>query len=160
MKKIGIISVTVGVLIILSLIILLVVMNLPTRTKMSSTNQNTNQTPQKNTNRTFIISLEELNKSGQTGTATFTEMSGGKTAVKVFLSKPNSATPQSVAIYEGSCKKMGKQLHSLSTASSAYSDTVLNISIDALLTSGEQSVYLYEKVPSASTACGTIPTPN
>jgi len=103
--------------------------------------------------RIVTVALTELNASGQTGTATLTE-TGDQTAVAVTATASISDTNH---IHSGSCGALGSAAYTLDSSSSGTATTVLDVSIDDLLTGGF-AVNLHDATDAAtSTSCGNIP---
>jgi hypothetical protein len=155
MKKIPFVVIA-AVIILLSLAVLLFfVFRKPTPVqKVQQTSDLSNNA------RMFIVSLDEQNKSGQKGTAIFLEEPGGK--VKVTINTTGGdfhKETQPAHVHLGSCPKPGEVKHKLLNLLSGASETILEVSIDELLTSGEMAVNIHksDKEMSSYTACGNLP---
>ena len=103
------------------------------------------------------ISLDELNGSGQSGTATLTA-SGGGTKVVLSLGE-GTMKSKPVHIHDGPCgENLGKIAHPLTDFSDGSSVTTLKeVSQESLLT-GDFVINAHkEGEPKVYTACGNIP---
>ena len=84
------------------------------------------------------VTMTAQNASGQTGTATLTPMDG-KTKVVVAIPAGAIGVPQPAHIHMGVCPNPGAVVHPLTSVAGGKSETILDISFDAL----------YEKLPLA-----------
>jgi hypothetical protein len=110
--------------------------------------------------RTFIMSIDEQNGSKQQGTAQVTELDGGK--VKVVLSLAggiNYNETQPAHIHVGKCPKPGEIKYRLNNLLAGASETIIDVSMDAILTQGALAINVHEsdKKMSSYIACGNIP---
>ena len=103
------------------------------------------------------ISLDELNGSGQSGTATLTS-SGG--AIKVVLSiGEGTLKSEKVHIHNGQCgPDLGGVVHGLTDFTDGNSvSTVEGVSLESLMTGGFAVNAHQAGNPKVYTACGNIP---
>ncbi len=103
------------------------------------------------------ISLDELNGSGQSGTATLTS-SGG--AIKVVLSiGEGTLKSEKVHIHNGQCgPDLGGVVHGLTDFADGNSvSTVEGVSLESLMTGGFAVNAHQAGNPKVYTACGNIP---
>ncbi len=103
------------------------------------------------------ISLDELNGSGQSGTATLTA-SGGD--IKVVLSLGGGTVqPEKVHIHNGQCgPDLGGVVHGLADFTDGNSVTTLEaVSLESLQTGGFAVNAHQAGDPKVYTACGNIP---
>ena len=103
------------------------------------------------------ISLNELNGSGQSGTATLTA-SGGGTAVVLSLGV-GTAKSEKVHIHKGQCgADLAGVAHALTDFTDGKSVTTLEaVSLESLLTGGFAVNAHKAGDPKVYTACGNIP---
>lgn len=103
------------------------------------------------------ISLNELNESGQSGTATLTA-SGGGTQVTLSLGA-GTMKSKLVHIHNGQCgADLGGVANGLTDFTDGNSDSMLaDVSLESLLTGGFAINAHKAEDPSVYTACGNIP---
>lgn len=106
---------------------------------------------------TLTVQLSPQNNSGQSGTATLTDLGDGTTKVVLNLTDLG-ATPQPVHIHEGTCATLNpKPMYPLTTMVNGKSETVVKVAMSQLLAQpfainahkSAQEVAVY-------TACGNI----
>lgn len=95
------------------------------------TGQSAAQTVSSTVKRIALV-LNEQNDSGETGSALLSDESG-KTRVALMVSSATSTPLQPAHIHTGSCKELGSIAYPLTSVASGASETVLDVSIDALL---------------------------
>jgi hypothetical protein len=109
---------------------------------------------------TVTIMLGEQNASGETGTATLTDMHNGTTKVVLKLSGGNAATTvsQPAHIHPGTCATLDpKPIYPLTNVVSGASETTVQVSVDDLL-KGTYAINVHKSGPEASVyvSCGNI----
>lgn len=72
----------------------------------------------------FVIKLVEQNKSGESGTATLNDTSGGL-VVKLAMTGGDSKGPQPAHIHVGTCDKLGKVAYPLTNVVDGISSTTV-----------------------------------
>ena len=105
----------------------------------------------------LAIALRELNESGQTGWGTLTAK-GGQTEVVLALN-PGAVETELVHIHEGQCDTLGGVAHPLSSFAdgAGSSVTVVDATLDSLLTGGFAINAHLKGDASSYTGCGNIP---
>ena len=157
MKKIPFLYIAAVVILISLAVLLFFVFN---KQQSEQPVQETEDLGQVLNNEMFIISLDAQNNSGQSGTATFTEVPGGKVKVTISMKGGNyEKETQPAHIHSGACPKPGAVKHKLINLLAGASETILDVSIDELLTSGEMAVNVHksDKESTSYTACGNLP---
>jgi hypothetical protein len=105
-----------------------------------------------------VVALEEVEGSGESGTATLTAM-GGETRVVLELMNPTTDS-QPAHIHEGSCGPSlnPEPLHGLVNAINGRSETVVNRPLSEL-TAGGLAINVHESDRALETyvACGNLP---
>jgi hypothetical protein len=103
------------------------------------------------------LQLAEQGGSGQSGTATLTEVDGGKTRIVIELSNP-PAKQQPSHVHPGSCDDLGPPVAGLSNVVDGKAETVVDMSLDELRT-GELVVHAHKSAQEydTSVACAPIP---
>jgi hypothetical protein len=106
---------------------------------------------------TLELQLEEQSGSGQSGSATLTEVDGGKTRIVIELSNP-PAQQQPSHVHPGSCDDLGPPVAGLSNVVDGQAETVVDMSLDELRT-GELVVHAHKSAQEydTSVACARIP---
>jgi hypothetical protein len=105
------------------------------------------------------IILDAENASGETGTATLTDLGNGKTMVDVAIAGEPDGASQPMHIHEGQCgPTLGKVIFPLTNLEKGKSSTTIDAALDTLMTGGfainghksaqEITVYVF---------CGNIP---
>jgi hypothetical protein len=105
------------------------------------------------------IDLDELNDSGQSGTATLTE-ENGQTRVVIDINAPEEEDIEQPAhIHAGTCDDLGGVEYPLDNVVDGSSETVVDVSLEDLM-SGVYAVnvHLSTDEPGTWVACGNIPT--
>jgi hypothetical protein len=108
------------------------------------------------TGRTLTLNLVAQGNSGVSGTATFTEMAGGRTQVVVRVSTGGNAT-MPAHVHDGRCPTPGAVVHPLNTVQNGTSASEINASI-ASLVAGTFAVNLHKSPQEASiyVACANV----
>lgn len=103
------------------------------------------------------LQLAEQRGSGQSGTATLTEVDGGKTRIVIELSNPPQEQQPS-HVHPGSCDDLGPPVAGLSNVFDGKAETVVDMSLDELRT-GELVVHAHKSAQeyATSVACARIP---
>jgi len=102
------------------------------------------------------VLLSEQNESGESGTATLTEV-GGKVLVNLdLIGGPAFAQP--AHIHNGSCDNLGGVQNPLTFPEDGTSITTLDLGIDELLTGLPLAINVHKSLEEAATyvACGDI----
>lgn len=109
----------------------------------------------------ITVQLKEQNGSGESGTATLTQVDG-TAAVKIEVVRSGSAplvdTPQLAHIHRGSCSELGNISYPLSALVNGKSETTLAVSLDTLLTQLPLAINIHRSISEANIydACGNI----
>jgi len=109
-----------------------------------------------NADRSVVVKLDEMNGSGEAGTATLTQQ-GDKTLVVIALSN-GSATRQPSHLHDGTCDDyIPRPAYALSDVVNGRSRTVVNAPFDKL-TSGALIVNVHKSYDDIATqaSCGTV----
>ncbi len=105
----------------------------------------------------MTVTMKAMNGSGMDGTATLTDMGGGKTRVMLDL-KNGPAGPQPAHIHEGTCANLNPApKHSLTNVVNGRSETMLNVSMSDLMM-GNMAINVHKSAQDISTyvSCGDI----
>ena len=123
--------------------------------------QNTEQVAEKKVPQKLVVSFGMLNKSGQIGSAVFYERDG-KVQVEVDVYNAPKDTPQPVHVHEESCPNPGAVKYPLTSLVNGQSETVLDITLENLLSSLPLSVNVHksEKDAGIYVSCGNISREN
>jgi len=106
------------------------------------------------------VSLNELNKSGQSGTAMIKEVEG-KAEVVVTLNGQPKDTEEPAHIHLGSCAKPGDVKFPLNPVKNGSSDTVLDVPMSEIMNNLPLAINVHksEKELNVYVACGDIVKP-
>lgn len=109
--------------------------------------------------KTLQITLNEQNKSGQSGKVVITEVNG-KAKVIVNLTGKPSSTPQPSHIHLNSCSNIGAVKYELTNVGNGASQTMIDVSLDELLTQLPLSINVHKSAAEAGVyvACGDFST--
>ncbi len=109
--------------------------------------------------KTLQITLNEQNKSGQSGKVVITEVNG-KAKVLLNLTGKPSGVAQPAHIHLGSCATIGAVKYPLTSVATGTSQTMLDVSVDQLLAGLPLSINVHKSAAEASVyvACGDIST--
>jgi hypothetical protein len=127
-----------------------------TSTNGSTATSTATSTP---TGKTFNFDLKEQNNSGQSGHVVITEVDG-KAKVIVNLTGKPSGVAQPSHIHVSSCATIGAVKYPLTNVTNGASQTMLPVSIDALLTGLPLSLNVHKSASESNVyvACGDIGT--
>ena len=106
---------------------------------------------------TVTIQLKVQNNSGQSGTATLTDMGNGTTKVVVDTTTPTAAA-QPIHIHEGTCANLNPQpKYPLTTTANGKSETTVNVPLATLLAS-PYAINIHKSTQEAAVyvSCGEI----
>ena len=107
----------------------------------------------------ITITLDAQNSSGETGTATLTDMGNGSTHVVVAMTGGESmANPQPIHIHTGTCATLNpKPTYPLTNVVNGASDTTVQVSLSDL-TSEAYAINVHKSATEAGTyvSCGNI----
>jgi hypothetical protein len=105
----------------------------------------------------LTITIKTQNNSGQSGTATLTDMGNGQTKVVVDTTNP-TAPAQPIHIHEGTCANLTPQVKfPLTTTSNGKSETTVNVALSAMLASPHAiNVHKSPQEAAVYVACGEI----
>ncbi|MFY9664044.1 MAG: hypothetical protein WAL67_01255 [Candidatus Cybelea sp.] len=109
------------------------------------------------TTSTHTITMNEQNGSGESGTATLTQV-GDDVQVVITLKGGPATTPQPAHIHTGTCAKLGGVVYPLSNVvDGASTSTVKGVTIDKLLTA-THAINVHESAANLDkyVACGNI----
>ena len=138
--------------------------------KATNTNNNANQeqdqaaaTEDKNDQAEAImaadqnVTLRTQNNSGQSGSATLTAM-GDQTKVVLSVAGGLAGVAQPAHIHHESCANIGGVLYPLSAVTDGSSETILNVSLDTIMSQLPLSINVHKSAQEASVyvACGDI----
>jgi Cu/Zn superoxide dismutase len=106
---------------------------------------------------TLELQLSEQSGSGQSGTATLTEVDGDRTRIVIELANPPQ-TPQPSHVHPGSCDDLGPPVAGLSNVVDGKAETVVDMTLDELRT-GKLVVHAHKSAQEydTSVACVRIP---
>ncbi len=105
----------------------------------------------------IVVTMSALNASGETGTATLSDVEG-KAKVVINLAGAPLGLPQPAHIHVGSCPNPGAVKYPLSNVIDGKSETMLSISIDQLLKELPLAVNVHKSAADLKTyvSCGDI----
>jgi hypothetical protein len=105
----------------------------------------------------LTITIKTQNNSGQSGTATLTDLGNGQTKIVVDTTSP-TAPAQPIHIHEGTCATLNPQVkYPLTTTSNGKSETTVNVSLsDLLATPYSINVHKSSQEAAVYVACGEI----
>lgn len=105
----------------------------------------------------LTVQLAEQNGSGQSGTAMFTPLDGGRTRIVIELTSPQEA-PQPAHVHRGSCDDLGPPVVALTDVEDGRSATNAEIPLRKLET-GDLVIHAHksEAEYDISVACAPIP---
>ena len=110
---------------------------------------------------TLTVTLSEQNCSGESGTATLTQV-GGDVQVVIALKGGPATTPQPAHIHTGTCANLGGVAYPLSNiVNGASTSTVKGVTIDKLL-GASNAINVHESAANIGkyVACGNIAKPS
>lgn len=108
----------------------------------------------------FAISINELNKSGQSGTAVLKEINGKANVVITLNGQPKDIQEPS-QIRAGSCDKPGDVKYTLNPVRNGSSITTLNVSLNQLTSELPLLIDVHKSEKETITvACGDIVLPS
>ncbi len=109
----------------------------------------------------FAIALNELNKSGQSGTAMFKEVKGKATVVITLNNQPKD-TEEPANIYFGSCQEPQHAKYSLHPVKDGFSETILDVPLSRILSELPLSLFVHKSEEELQNyvACGEIIKPD
>lgn len=104
------------------------------------------------------VTLNAINRSGESGTATLQEMDG-KVQVSINLTGKTTASPQPAHIHVGTCTNVGNIIYPLTDVVSGQSTTTLPVDMATLMAKGKTVINVHQSVKQINThvACGTLP---
>ncbi|HEX5501177.1 MAG TPA: hypothetical protein VFW96_01060 [Thermomicrobiales bacterium] len=107
---------------------------------------------------TLTINLTPLNNSGESGTATLTDMGNGKTQVVVTMQGAPAGVTQPIHIHEGTCSTLNPNpKYPLTSLQNGKSETTVDVSIADLLASPFAiNVHKSQQDVSVYVSCGNI----
>lgn len=112
---------------------------------------------------TVTVNLAAQNNSGESGTATLTEMEGGKTKVVLNLSGAPQGIVQPAHIHAGACPNPGAVVFPLTFPTNGQSETILDVSLrDGILGRLPLAVNVHKSASEANVyfSCGDIKNPS
>ncbi len=106
----------------------------------------------------LTVTLNTLNNSGQTGTATLTDAGNGQTKVDVTINGEPTGADEPMHIHNGSCTNLGSIKYPLNDVIDGKSSTTINASLDSLQT-GNLAINGHKSKTDMTTYifCGEIP---
>ncbi|MEP7166837.1 MAG: CHRD domain-containing protein [Candidatus Woesebacteria bacterium] len=106
------------------------------------------------------VQLAAQNKSGQTGTATFEDLGGGKTKVTLALTGGTFTAAQPAHIHTGTCAKPGAVKYPLTDVVGGMSETTVDAPMSSLW-NGDLLVNVHKSAAQSTvyTACGEMKAP-
>ena len=107
--------------------------------------------------RTVVVTLDQQNNSGETGTATLTAV-GGKTQVELRLAGAPAGIVQPAHIHTGTCANISGVVYPLVFPVDGVSVTTLDISLDTIFTELPLAINVHKSAQEAGIyyACGDI----
>lgn len=107
--------------------------------------------------KSVTIDLDEQNSSDESGEATLTDV-GGQTRVEITLDGASATSSQPAHIHIGSCPNPGAIKYPLVNVVNGRSETMLNISLAALLKQMPLAVNVHKSVAQSNiyVACGNL----
>jgi hypothetical protein len=107
---------------------------------------------------TLTINLTPLNNSGESGTATLTDMGNGQTHVSVTMQGFTAGVTQPIHIHEGTCTTLNPNpKYPLTSLQNGKSETTVNVSIADLLASPYAiNVHKSQQDVAVYVSCGNI----
>lgn len=104
-----------------------------------------------------VITLVELNVSGEYGTAFFIP-EGSKTRVILQLTGAPRENAQPAHIHAGSCANLGAVQYTLAAAVNGYSETILSLSLSSLLSKRPLAINVHQSTSEAGRyiSCGNL----
>lgn len=113
--------------------------------------------PPSTATRTIVVPLSAQNNSGESGTATLTEIDG-KTNVTLVLNGAPSGVTQPAHIHTGTCATIGGVVYPLTFPLNGRSDTTLGVTIDNLLSQLPLAINVHKSTSEANiyVSCGDI----
>lgn len=108
-----------------------------------------------------VVQLAAQKNSGQTGTATFTDLGEGRTKVTLSLTGGNFPDPQPAHIHLGTCVKPGEVQFPLTNVVNGMSETTLDTPMSSLWT-GTMVVNVHKSAKESTvyTACAELLSSN
>lgn len=107
-----------------------------------------------------VVQISAVKNSGQTGTATFTDLGEGKTKVEISLTGGKFTAAQPAHIHTGMCTKPGDVKYPLTDVVNGMSETTIDAPMSELWTGGLLvNVHKSAKEMSVYTACGDLVAP-
>lgn len=105
----------------------------------------------------ITVNLQAQNNSGQTGTATLTDLGNGKTRVDIVVTGAPAGVPEPAHIHDGACPNPGKVVYPLNNVVDGKSTTEVNASLTDL-TSGKYAINGHKSAQEISVYvfCGDI----
>ena len=110
------------------------------------------------TTESISIELSDYSGSGQSGTASLSEVDG-KAVIEISVSGYDAQGPQPAHIHSGLCPRIGPVIHKLSDVIDGTSTTTLNIPLNDVLSSGDElniNVHASYDDFKTYTACGDL----
>lgn len=110
------------------------------------------------TGRIITVNLTAQNNSGQTGTATFTDLMNGKTKVEVKISGAPQGVSQPSHIHTGTCASAGAVKYPLNAIMNGSAETTLDVSLSDILAGLPLYINAHKSTAEINvfTACGDI----
>jgi hypothetical protein len=105
------------------------------------------------------VQLQAQNNSGESGTATLTDMGNNQTKVTLNLSGAPAGVAQPAHIHEGTCANLNPTpKYPLTNVMDGKSDTTVNVSLSSIMTGGF-AINVHKSAAEVSTyfSCGNIP---
>ncbi len=107
----------------------------------------------------LTIKLDELNKSGESGSAVLTDLGGGQTKVDVTITGEPAGGSQPMHIHTGQCgPTLGSVVYPLTNVVDGKSTTTIAASLDSVMDGNHAvNVHLSKDQIGTYVACGNIP---
>jgi hypothetical protein len=104
----------------------------------------------------LTVHLDEQNSSGQSGTAMFTSLDGGRTRIVLELTNPPDVS-QPAHVHDGTCDDLGEPVVSLTDVMEGRSETEVEMPLERL-SRGDLLVHAHKSAAAydVSVACAPI----
>lgn len=104
------------------------------------------------------VTLSPINESGETGTATLSEVEGKVTVTVAMSGYPDDGVPQPAHIHVGECPEVGEVAYPLTPLENGESITELDVTLDQIKGELPLAINVHKSADEADvyTACGPL----